>query len=51
MTNSSERTQSVTKRDMAGKVVAGAAGDKTVAKIFETMEYGPAPEDDKVAQV
>ncbi|CAL4122997.1 unnamed protein product, partial [Meganyctiphanes norvegica] len=26
------------------------AGSKTVAKIFETMEYGPAPEDDKVAQ-
>ncbi|XP_063608921.1 aldehyde dehydrogenase family 16 member A1-like [Penaeus indicus] len=35
---------------MAGKVASGAAGEKTVAKIFETMEYGPAPEDDKVAQ-
>lgn len=42
---------SVTPSDMAGTVVAGAAGDETVAKIFETMEYGPAPEDAKVAQV
>lgn len=47
----STEPDSVTPSDMAGTVVAGAAGDETVAKIFETMEYGPAPEDAKVAQV
>lgn len=47
----STEPDSVTPSDMAGTVAAGAAGDETVAKIFETMEYGPAPEDAKVAQV
>jgi len=35
---------------MAATVEVVKAGNKTVAKIFETMEYGPAPEDDKVAK-
>ncbi|XP_064103990.1 aldehyde dehydrogenase family 16 member A1-like [Macrobrachium nipponense] len=35
---------------MAGKIEAKLKGNNTVASIFESMEYGPASEDDKVAQ-
>lgn len=35
---------------MAGKLEVKSKTNDTVSKIFETMEYGPAGEDDKIAQ-
>ncbi|XP_068221481.1 aldehyde dehydrogenase family 16 member A1-like [Palaemon carinicauda] len=35
---------------MAGRIDPKLKGDNTVANIFKTMEFGPAPEDDKIAQ-
>lgn len=37
--------------NMAGVVDVKANKTPSISHIFNTMEYGPAPEDDKVAQV
>ena len=35
---------------MAGSIQNGPTGGK-IAELFESMEYGPAPESDKIAKV